>query len=163
MNDGYNMLIDTIEKRIDEILSDTRNKRIACSTLTGLAGYFSSEFLENSYFVVTSTIPLPVVDDLGMDELVTFSRIDPIGITYKDTYFVKSGWEEDARLHCHELVHVAQWRLLGSRPFMMRYLRELLVSNYPELPLEKMAHEIDFLFATASRPFDIVSTLKQKL
>ncbi len=159
----FDKLIAIVEERIDEILAKTRHARQACSKLVGLDGYYSEEFLQDCYFVVDPVVPFPFVEDLGLDELKRFSAMDPIGITYKNTYFIKTGREDSTRLHCHELVHVAQWRILGARGFMKRYFEEWVTFGYMQAPLEKMAHDIDYLFEMGQKPFDVPALLLKKL
>lgn len=152
-----------VEERIDRILDAAKSDRQKCSGLNALNGFYSRDFLDKSHYVVVPRIPLPPVDDLGVDGFSRFTRMEPVGITYKNTYFVKAGYEKVMKLHCHELVHVAQWQILGFRRFMHRYFVEWTTFGYAKAPLEKMAHDIDTLFERGHDPFDIPAFVRSQL
>ncbi|EPM1916439.1 hypothetical protein ACTL33_000006 [Vibrio parahaemolyticus] len=134
-----------------------------CSELAPhLKGYYPEEFLENSYFVVTNDIPKPQIPSSD-PFLNAFIEMDVDGITYKNLYFVKPHMASNLALHVHELVHFAQWSMLGVQGFITRYISEVSSLGYNNAPLELMAYEIDNKFQNGTEVFDILGIVKQRI
>lgn len=150
-------MLDRIEEWIDGTLARHASGRVSCEALaSSFEGYFSRDFLSRSYFVVTDELPMPDIPELQALGLVAFLRLDAVGITYKDTYFIRPALVGQVDLHFHELVHVAQWRHLGASAFIERYVRELLQYGYERAPLEEMAYSLQRYFcAGKGRPADV--------
>ena len=72
-----------------------------------------------------------------------FLNGDYQGITYGDTYFIQKSEQTNDKLHFHELIHVAQWQLLGVRGFLVRYMEEIGRYGYENSPLEVMARHYE--------------------
>ncbi|KQA12395.1 hypothetical protein XM60_17575 [Vibrio cholerae] len=89
--------------------------------------------------------------------------MDVDGITYKNLYFVKPHMASNLALHVHELVHVAQWSMLGVQGFITRYISEVSSLGYNNAPLELMAYEIDNKFQNGTEVFDILGIVKQRI
>ena len=90
--------------------------------------------------------------------------MNAIGITYKNTYFIKKGNENNLTLHFHELVHVLQWQHLGAKDFISRYIKEILQYGYKDAPLEKMAFQLDHHYRNNKGVvFSIPNYVQQKL
>ncbi|MCC2636614.1 MAG: hypothetical protein K0Q68_333 [Moraxellaceae bacterium] len=150
-------MLAIIEEWIDATLASHAAERVSCVSLSPhFEGYFSREFLSQSYFVVTDELPkpdFPALHDLGLGG---FLALDADGITYKDTYFIRPAVVDKVDLHFHELVHVAQWRHLGAPAFIERYARELLQFGYERAPLEEMAYSLQRYFCAGNgRPVDV--------
>jgi hypothetical protein len=127
-----------IEDWIDRISKTYSENSISCASLYGhLSSSYPLNFLEKCRYVVVKRIPRP---EINLPEFYDFLEMDLEGVTYKNIYFLKSGYENNIALHLHELVHVAQWEHLGAKSFINRYLTELKVYGYDEAPLEKMAY-----------------------
>lgn len=61
----------------------------------------------------------------------------------------------------HELVHVAQFRLLGVREFSRLYVRGFLASgSYEGIPLERCAYELEARFELGESEFSVEEELK---
>ena len=102
-------MIDKIEQWIDQTLINYSNKIVSCECLSPyFVGFYSSEFLSRSYFVIVEEIPKPDFPEIRQAGLGDFIDRDFEGITYKNTYFIKKGNETSLTLHFHELVHVLQ-------------------------------------------------------
>jgi hypothetical protein len=95
--------------------------------------------------------------------LVDFIDMNFNGITYKNTYYILPHAINDLRLHFHELVHVAQWEMLGSNSFIERYIREIQKYSYAQAPLEIMAKSFDSHFIAGRHKVDIPSLVSEKL
>jgi hypothetical protein len=145
-----------IEQWIDETVETYSDSRVSCKVLLPhFNGFFPADFLEKSFFVVVDKIPKPDSPELRQMGLGDLIDGDHVGITYKNTYFIKRELENNYRLHFHELVHVLQWRFLGTSGFIERYIQELTENGYNDAPLEKMAYELDAYFYAKKPAFDI--------
>ena len=103
-------MLDKIEQWIDMTLNNYTNQRLSCGCLAQqFKGFYSAEFLLQSYYVVVNKIPKPEFSELRQVGLGNFLDMDAKAITYKDTYFVKKGYEHNLALHFHELVHQSHW------------------------------------------------------
>lgn len=77
------------------------------------------------------------------------------GITFGPLIAVRES-EVSERLLFHELVHVVQYRLLGTADFARRYVEGFLVSGrYEEIPLEICAAVLEDRFARGGPPFSV--------
>lgn len=127
------------------------------------AGFYSPEFLAEVGFVLVDEIPrpdLPALNELGLDE---FLVMEASAITFADTYYVRHQAKERMSLHFHELVHVLQWRELGVRGFIERYITELLQYGYRDAPLEKMAYTLDTHFSSGGDALDVATCVQRQL
>lgn len=158
-------MLRKIEDWIDATLSRRLHERIPCSSLAvHFEGFFSREFLSESYYVLTDSLPLPDFPELYELGLGGFLEMDAEGITYKDTYFIKPHLVEKLDLHFHELVHVAQWRSLGAPAFIERYIEEYTRFGYADAPLEKMAYSLQRYYCTnKDRPVDVLRHVRGAL
>lgn len=124
--------------------------------------YFSQDFLENSYFIITNDIPKPEIQ-FENSKVESFINMDGDGITYKNLYFIKEHRANDLTIHVHELVHVAQWKLLGVIRFIEKYISELENYGYEHAALEKKAYAIENRFTAHNELFDITTVVKDEL
>ena len=131
--------------------------------LTPFAGYYPKNFLSRSYYVVGDELPRIDLPELRKAGLGEFIDMDFIGITYKDTYFIKKGYENDLALHFHELVHVVQWQHLGTKTFIARYIDELKANGYAASPLEEMARTLENHFTIGERVLGIPEYVKENI
>jgi len=130
-----------IEAWIDETIVAHSHLKQSCACFERkFQGYYPSEFLEESYFVVVDKLPKPDFPELRALGLSNFLDTEFAGITYKNTYFITKSHENNISLHFHELVHVQQWRLLGAGAFISRYIQEIDSYGYNSAPLEIMAY-----------------------
>jgi hypothetical protein len=136
-----------INEWIDDTLRCYHQDRVPCSRFAAaFQGFYSPEFLSNSFYVLTNDVPRPDFPELREAGLSEIIDMESNGITYKNTYFVKCGLKHDLKLHFHELLHVAQWQPLGALDFIHRYIAEINQHTYDGAPLERMAYELDSLF-----------------
>ncbi|MFB2779656.1 hypothetical protein ACE017_10835 [Shewanella mangrovisoli] len=157
-------MLHQIEKWIDQTNIEYQEQRISCSKFFDeFKGFYSLEFLQQSYFVIVDTIPKPNFPELRQMGLSDFIDMEVHGITYKNTYYVLPQLASNLRLHFHELVHVAQWGHLGAISFMERYITEIQTSGYHEAPLEKMAYAFDAHFTKGGEKIDVPNYVAQKI
>ena len=100
---------------------------------------------------------------MGLTRFADFERSDFDGITYMDTFFVKSPHSRDENMHFHELVHVVQWQLLGPERFLFSYANGLECFGYRQSPLEAMAYDAEAAFAGSTAVFDVEKMIAEKL
>ncbi len=157
-------MLHKIEQWIDETLKSYATRKVSCECfLPDFNGFYPPEFLSTSFFVVVEKIPRPDFPELRQAGLGRFIDMNMDGITYKNTYFVKKGIESYLPLHFHELVHVLQWRYLGAKGFISRYIDELQQSGYEAAPLEKMAYALQQCYSNKDTVFNVPSYVKKKL
>lgn len=117
---------EKIERWIDETISSHLNERVPCDVLaTHFEGFYPLSFLSRSYYAPTDSLPKPDFPELYELGLGSFLEMDAGGITYKNTYFIKSNLVSKLDLHFHELVHVAQRHCLGTHAFIEQQLMNL--------------------------------------
>ena len=125
-----------------------------------LSSYFSQDLLKSAGVVVASKVPVPPLAALGLVEFAAFETQPVDGITYQDTYFVRTSASISESLHLHELVHVVQWRTLGPRDFLLLYAAGLAQCGYLECPLETMAYRHQRRFETEEPPYGIEAEVR---
>jgi len=157
-------MINEIESWIDEIIEGYLSSRVSCECFASeFNGFYPIEFLSNSYYVVVEQIPKPDFPELRQAGLGDFIDMPLAGITYKNTYFIKNGCENDLELHFHELVHVVQWQVLGAKEFISRYIDEIRRYGYSNAPLEEMAYKLQERFSNNGQPFNIPDYVKNNI
>lgn len=77
--------------------------------------------------IITNDIPKSDIP-FENSNVESFINMDGDGITYKSLYFIKEHCANDLTIHVHKLVHVAQWKKLGVRGLIKKYINEL--ENY---------------------------------
>jgi hypothetical protein len=137
-------------------------RSVASAGFARLPRYFSDELLAGARFVAVDRVPTPPLAALGLGRFAVFEPIDPDGITYLDTFFVRHGRATDEGLHFHELIHVVQWRLLGPESFLAAYAAGLETFGYRDSPLERMAFDAQAGFASG-QIFDAEAFVAEKL
>ncbi|GAA0403981.1 hypothetical protein GCM10009133_10790 [Cocleimonas flava] len=157
-------MITFIENWIDETLNNYSSQKQSCSQFSEeFKGFYPLEFLQKCNFVVVNKIPKPDHPSLIDAGLGSFIDEPSDGITYKNTYFIKSGYEQTPSLHFHELVHVLQWNILGVSGFINRYIYELKKYGYDDAPLEVMAYYLEDLYSNNEKPIDVSNYVNQKI
>jgi hypothetical protein len=125
--------------------------------------YFHPTLLETAKFIPIDRVPMPPLSAMGLGRFAAFEEGDFHGITYLDRYFIKRTVVTNEALHFHELVHVIQWRLLGSEEFLRVYANELDEFGYENSPLEKMAYDAESLFKHSPATFDVEKFVAERL
>ena len=157
-------MIQKIENWIDETNVAFVTQRNSCTSFeTAFDGFYSPDFLRKSYFVLVKDIPRPDFPELRQIGMGNFIDMPVAGITYKNTYYIRRELEQDLHLHFHELVHVAQWNLLGAPNLINRYIYEIQQHGYNEAPLEKMAYALTNHFALDAKAIDVLEFVQNKI
>jgi hypothetical protein len=125
--------------------------------------YFDPSLLETAKFIAIDRLPMPPLSAMGLSRFAVFEQGDFNGITYLDRYFIKQAVETQEAVHFHELIHVIQWRLLGSERFLRAYANGLEEFGYENSPLEKMAYDAEASFKRSFAIFDAEKFVSERL
>ena len=157
-------MIEQIGQWIDQTNIAYQEQRTCCDHFSKeFEGFYSVPFLQNAFFAVVDKIPKPDFPELRQMGLGDFIDMDVTGITYKNTYYILPHAINTISLHFHELVHVAQWKILGARNFIQRYIFEIQNYGYSQAPLEIMAYSLDNHFSRGGNKVDIPSFVSEKI
>jgi len=158
---AFPKVMDWIQKTL---LAQQRLARpVTAKNFQRLPLYFSRAQIEAAKFVVVDRIPIPPLSLMGLSRFAEFERGEYGGITYLNTYFLKSAEADDESLHFHEMVHVVQWHVLGAERFLALYANGLEAAGYRNSPLEKMAYDAQELFDHSAAIFDAERLVAEKL
>ena len=113
---------------------------------TRLPQYFQTTTLANARYVVVDKLPKFPFADFGLPIPPGMEGDGFDGVTYANTYYVVRGQEQRESLHFHELVHVAQWHILGPDLQPLLYAMEAYAKSYRQNFFEKMAYDMTDLF-----------------
>lgn len=157
-------MLEKIEQWIDQTNLTFSKQRICCDRFAeAFEGFYPAQFLQNSFFVALNEIPKPAFQELRQMGLGDFMDMELSGITYKNTYYIRPHAIDDVQLHFHELVHVAQWQILGAHNFIQRYIYEIQNFGYNKAPLEIMAYSLDNHFTKGGNTVDIPRFVAEKI
>jgi len=107
-----------------------------------LSQYFYQNRLSTSKAVKVDRVQVPPLSKMGLPYFTDFEETTFTGITYMNTFFLAPPVHNCESTHFHELIHVAQWDVLGPDLFLMVYAVGLLALGYEDSPLERMAYEL---------------------
>lgn len=96
-----------------------------------------------------------------MPEFCALETMPLAGVTYKTTFFVSAGLQNES-LYFHELVHVVQWDRLGVDNFLLAYAIGLLQLGYQQSPLEQMAYQLQAMFDQQQVLGNLVDVINQR-
>lgn len=162
-SDGQAM-VERIESWIESTNRRYQAHRVPCSIMAEtFRGFYSAELLARSYFVPVPELPKPEFFELRAAGMGDFLDRPFRGITYNNTYYLLAEHAGDMSLHFHELVHVAQWQLIGVSNFIRRYIDEIQKHGYDRAPLEVMSFELEEMFVSRKDPVDVVAYVKQRV
>lgn len=113
--------------------------------------------------MVVDKLPKPRFKELRDMGFGDFLDTEFDAITYKNTYYFKSTVENMLELHFHELVHVIQWDHLGASKFLDQYISEIRNVGYKNVPLEKMAYNLQDNYEGRYQQINIESYVEQNL
>ena len=136
---------------------------VASREFLRLPRYFTEKTLAETKVVLVGPLPMPPLSSMGLMRFADFERGDFDGITYIDTIFLKPTQSNNENMHFHELVHVIQWRLLGSDRFLLAYANGLECFGYRESPWEAMAYDAETAFASSTAIFNVEKIVADKL
>lgn len=150
---------------VDGLLITHREKALPVSEigLKRLELFYPAHFLAEARVIPVGACPALPLDSLGVSGIAMPDGDQARGITFRNCFFVQEGALSDETLHTHELVHAAQWKILGDTAFTLLYAYGLIQHGYRESPLEEMAYGIDRRFSRGDAPFDVVDEVEKGL
>jgi hypothetical protein len=152
---------------VKDWIDQTLQAHVNAASLVSRSGYvrlqehYPDALLAKTRVVVVPRVPFPPVSQLGLPEFRAMETMPLAGVTYKDTFFVASGQQQDS-LYFHELVHVVQWARLGVDNFLYAYAIGLLQYGYHQTPLEQMAIQLQARFNQQRVPENLVEFINEQ-
>jgi hypothetical protein len=157
----YPLIAGWMQKTLDEHAMAARPA--ASLGFSRLPHYYDERLLASAKALVVAKVPVPPLSAMGLPGLVAFERMEMGGMTFFDTYFVRADLAGVESLHFHELVHVVQWRALGSEKFLACYADGLERFGYLRSPLELMAFRLQRRFEREAEPFSVEAACQEPL
>lgn len=139
---------DLLNKNVSE------SKPITEHGFRRLPQYYSKDILESAKVVITNKPPQIPLSSMGLTQFKDFENLDIAGVTYLDTFFVRSEYAHIEAIHFHELVHVVQWKYLGIDKFLLMYGLGLMKYGYKNSPLEVLAHKLQADFENTNESWN---------
>jgi len=154
-----------VEQWIDETIRLHEGQAVTVQSLQfpRLPVYFSDEELVRARVVVVEEVPVIPLSSLGLTMFQGFEKASYKGITYRDTYFIDAVNARFEAVHFHEMVHVIQWRLLGSEKFLLAYAGGFLEHGYYGNPMERMAYEHQQRFLQDGPPYRVSAAIEEEI
>ena len=166
-------VISQITSEVHRYITSNRDKYAGRATalnseqMQALSPFFPQELLASARVCVLGDerIKAPgfytIVALMGIRNLPDFSSM--AAITFVDV--VVSHQPFDDALLFHEMVHVAQYALMGAQEFSRKYVDGFLKGgSYEQIPLEKHAYELEERFkAEPNIAFSVVDEVKRNL
>jgi hypothetical protein len=149
----YPLIAEWMQKTLAEQAAAARP--VASLGFGRLPHYYDERTLASAKVVFVPKVPMPPLSAMGLDEFRNFEQMNAGGMTFFDTYFVRTDHARDESLHFHELVHVIQWRHLGAQRFLALYAGGLARFGYRKSPLEVIAFKLQHRFQREAPPFSV--------
>ncbi|MGE3600746.1 MAG: hypothetical protein AB7N70_34930 [Dehalococcoidia bacterium] len=139
--------VPTNSSWIDALLvqSAPAAETVAALGLPRLLEYYPAEMLARAELAIVADVPFPPVIDLGLPAFEAMATMPLAGITFRNRFFVRAGQLSEG-LCAHELVHVVQWRVLGTRDVLLTYGLGIVQHGYEASPLEAIAFAMQEAF-----------------
>lgn len=152
----YGPVARYIRKQRDRLAND--GVSLGQSLTDRFRPYFGIELLESVRIVASDDLHIPPVPfEAVLRRLGVFFPSTQLfsGITFDNIVAVREQASPGGLLF-HELVHVAQYRLLGTGTFARLYVRGFLAEgSYDRIPLERCASILEERFASGRAPFSV--------
>jgi hypothetical protein len=159
----FYMALPRVKQWIDDYIQQhaSEARAVKAVNIERLSQYYSDDLLACTNVVTVRSVEFPPVHIFGVPEFADLQQMAFDGITFKDTYFIRRGYESPA-LHFHELVHVVQWRRLGVENFLLAYAVGLLQNEYRQTPLEVMAYSLQSDFERRRAIPRLIQTIEEE-
>jgi len=146
-------------------------KKLAQEDRLPLEPYFESQILDLAKIAMVDSIEnppfYPELKRLGIPGLIDFTYM--AGITFIDCILISGRVSHDQHswtsLLFHEMVHVAQYHLLGTQRFAELYVLGWAQNGfeYENIPLERQAYQLQRQFEERKNVFSVAQILTQEL
>jgi len=149
----YRVIAGWIQQTLAEHASAARP--VASLGFSRLPQYYDEKTLASTKVVFVPKVSVPPLSAMGLDQFGDFEQMDAGGTTLLNTYFIRADQSHSESLHFHELVHVIQWRLLGSERFLALYADGVERFGYLRSPLESMVFSLQHRFSRGAQLFSV--------
>jgi hypothetical protein len=144
------------------ICSESHNCVDLCQ-FQDLSRYFSDSFLMGTRVLSVDTCPEVPYELFGLEGVRQPRGSELGGLACGDFYFIKASLAAWQPTHFHELIHVAQWKILGAEAYIGLLFLGLTTQGYRLSPLEKMAYSLQDRFGSGRGAFDAVAEVYSEL
>jgi hypothetical protein len=131
---------------------DTIAKPVSAFGFPRLGSYYRRDLLDTARAAIVERVPTPPVSEWGFDGVFDFGAT--AGITFGDMFFIVREQAGNESIFFHELVHVVQYRTLGTGRFLALYGLLRTKHDYAQHPLERPAFELQDRFDAGDGLFD---------
>lgn len=164
-------MISQLANMVEDYVTSSRKKYASQAVpltdeqRTAMQPYFSADILDRARLCVlkSSRVSNPsmytMAKMMGIRNLPDFA--DMVAITFVDV--IVSHQEFTDALLFHELVHVVQFSQMDLKEFATRFINGFIQGgSYEEIPLEKMAHELESRFSlNTAETFSVDDEVRQ--
>jgi hypothetical protein len=169
-------MLDGLIKKAELWIVDQRNAHINegrtldAEERSKLERYFEPAFLDKVRIAEVDYIEnppfYPELNEVASNEIMDFTQMS--GIAFIDCILLSRSKSSDPQFWMaflfHEMVHIAQYEVLGVEQFARRYVRGWLEGgfDYWNIPLEREAYELLQKAEMSDEPFSVVDVLRQR-
>ena len=155
--ESFKNYLTVVKNWIDELIKQYFFKARPITELgfKRIPQYFPEELLNSVKVVVVDKVPKIPLSSMGIKEFEAFEKIDTSALTYRDIIFVGKNYAELESLYFHELIHILQWKHLGTDKFLLLYGLGILKNNYWNNPLETLAYSQQEDFESLPHIWDV--------
>jgi len=161
----FENLLSDVKKWIARILAEheAQKQPLEAAQFARLTKYYSTELLQRVQRVIVDRCPVPPLADTGLAQLAEIENWDIKGIPWENTIFIRRDLADWDVVHFHELLHIAQWKHLGTDRYLTAWAIGTITRGYRENPLEEMAFRHQVRFETQETPYDVVKEVADEI
>jgi hypothetical protein len=164
-------MVSQLATMVEDYISSSRTKYapqavpLSDAQRAMMSPFFSSSVLEAARLCVLRGTRVPNPSMYSMAKMIGIRNLpdfaDMAAITFVDV--IVSHQDFSDALLFHELVHVTQFAQMDLKEFSARFVNGFIQGgSYEEIPLEKMAHELEERFSKdAAQVFSVDDEVKQ--
>jgi hypothetical protein len=161
-------ILDQFKAMLHEYIVSSRKQymrdaaKLSSLQLETMAAFFPTEILNQARLRVLKgqRVEEPAVYNFA--RRMGISNLPGLGNTVAVTFnnLIVSQQELTDEVLFHELVHVIQYAVMGTKEFADKYVEGFVLhGSYEEIPLEKMALKLEHRFRKDRRPFSVADEL----
>jgi hypothetical protein len=169
-------MLDGLIKKAEIWIVDQRNahinngRELNAEERERLEQYFEKAFLDKVRIAEVDCIEnppfYPELKEVAGFDILDFTQMS--GIAFIDCILLSQSKLSDPQFWFaflfHEMVHIAQYEILGVEQFAKHYVRGWLEGgfDYWNIPLEKEAYELLQKSEMSDKPFSVMDTLRKR-
>ena len=151
-------------------LHRAKARRLTDAERLPLQHYYDTQVLDTVQVATVNRISNPpFYDELKESGFPILDLSGSVGITFLDCVVVRSPFQQHfpswISILFHELVHIVQFELLGSRKVLETYLQAWTQNSYQyhDVPFEIQAYRLEARFERHEPPFSVREVVEQEL